>query len=327
MRAIPCEVCGSNGHRFLFEGRDRIFGLPGTFNVVRCEGCGLLFINPQPELEALKGYYPGNYYESHSSRFREYSRLKKTVMETYYGYGKGSNLSSPMKLGRKVILLPHKVWYGYSIPFGEGGRLLDIGCGNGTELYRLKAMGWEGHGVEMDPEASERARGQGLSVFTGDLLEAGYPDGFFHVVRMSYVLEHLCNPRETLREIKRILVPGGRLYISVQSARSLHYWLFGRNWFSLDVPRHLFSFDPGTLRRLLSSVGLEIRSVRCESGPRTFLGSLQYWVNERYRGGASLEESRAIFESHFLRHLFHPLCWSMDRLGLGDLIHLEAVKT
>jgi SAM-dependent methyltransferase len=231
-----------------------------------------------------------------------------------------------MRLAAKVILLPLRVWYGDAIPFNGGGRLLDIGCGNGTELYRLKAMGWEGHGVEMDPEASKRARGAGLSVFTGDLLEAAYPDSFFHVVRMSYVLEHLSNPRETLREIRRILVPGGRLYISVQSARSLHCWLFGRNWFSLDVPRHLFSFDPGTLGRLLSSMDLEIRSIRCESGPRTFLGSLQYWVNERYRKGASLQESQSIFESHFLKRLFHPFCWCLDWLGLGDLIHLEVVK-
>ena len=326
MRVIPCDVCGSDDPLFLFESRDRIFGLPGTFNVVRCRECGLLFINPQPELEELKDYYPGNYYDSHSSRFREYSGLKRTVLETYYGYGKASNASLFVRLARKVIVLPLRVWYGNAIPFRGGGRLLDIGCGNGTELYRLKTMGWETYGVEMDPEASERGRGQGLSVFTGDLLEAGYPDRFFHVVRMSYVLEHLSNPRETLREIKRILVPGGRLYISVQSVRSLHYRLFGRNWFSLDVPRHLFSFDPGTLQRPFSSMGLEIRSLRCESGTRTFLGSLQYWVNERCRGGAPLRESRSIFESHFLKHLCHPFCWCVDRLGLGDLIHLEVVK-
>jgi SAM-dependent methyltransferase len=326
MRQIPCEVCGSDDHQLLFEGRDRIFGLPGVFNVVRCRGCGLLFINPQPDAGELKAYYPGDYYESQSSRFREYSSLKRGVLETYYGYEKDGAPSFLAELARRAFFLPLRAWYGYAIPFRGGGRLLDIGCGNGTELYRLAAMGWEGYGVEMDPGASQRAREGGLSVLTGDLLDAKYGDSFFQVVRMSYVLEHLANPRETLREIRRILVPGGRLYLSVQSAKSLHYRLFGRNWFSLDVPRHLFSFDPGTLKRLLSSMDLETTSIRCESGPRTFLGSLQYWVNERYRGGASLEESRSIFESHVLKRLFHPFCWCVDRLGLGDLIHVEAVK-
>ncbi len=114
---------------------------------------------------------------------------------------------------------------------------------------------------------------------------------FFHVVRMSFVLEHLPNPKETLLEIKRILRPQGRIYISLQNAKSFHYWLFGKAWFSLDVPRHLFSFAPETIQRLLSSIDLEVKSIRFDSGTRTFLGSLQYWFNDRFQGGAALQES------------------------------------
>jgi len=274
MKTISCEVCGSKQHQFLFEGRDRVFGTPGLFRVVKCRECGTLFINPQPEKESLAAYYPKSYYETHQSRYVEYSWLRKRVLEEYFGYGDHTNLSKILRLPKKMVLFPFKFRYRFSIPFVEKGRLLDIGCGNGTELYKLKAMGWETYGVEINEEAVKGARSKGIEVFRGDLFEANYPDQFFHIVRMSFVLEHLPNPRETLQEIKRILLRGGRIYISVQNARSLNYWLFKQRWFSLDVPRHLFSFTPKTLGRLLFSEGLKIKSIHFDSGTRTFFSLL-----------------------------------------------------
>ena len=178
----------------------------------------------------------------------------------------------------------------------------------------------------MNDQASERARSKGMRVFTGDLFGAKFPDQFFHVVRMSFVLEHLPNPRETLQEIRRILVPGGRIYISIQNAGSLHYRLFGPRWFSLDVPRHLFSFTPKTIRRLLSSLGLELKADLVQSGTRSFLASFQYIINDRYQRGAGYTASQSVVRSRFLRALSYPICWVADRVGHGDLMYLEVVK-
>jgi SAM-dependent methyltransferase len=326
VKNIPCEVCGSPQHQFLFEGKDRIFGIPGRFKVVQCERCRLIFINPQPDLEKLKEYYPKDYYSCNPSHYREYSWLRRKVLETYWGYQGPSNSREAFHLFRQMILLPFRIRYRHAIPFVEGGRLLDIGCGNGTELYKLKRMGWKSYGVEIDDEASERARSKGISVFTGDLFGANYPDHFFHVVRMSFVLEHLPNPKEVLIEIKRILMPKGRIYISVQNARSLNYWLFRKWWFSLDGPRHLFSFTPKTIEKLLLPLGLRVKALWFESGERSFLRSLQYLINERYGRGAFCQGAQPIAESRFLKLFFRPLCWATDRLRFGDLMHLEVVK-
>jgi SAM-dependent methyltransferase len=295
--------------------------------MVQCQECGLIFINPQPEPEMLKAYYPKDYYTPRSSHYGEYSWIKRKTLETYWGYGADSDLKRKTRLFWKVILLPFRVKYRHSIPFVEGGRLLDIGCGNGTELYRLKQMGWEVYGVEIDAEASERARSKELSVFTGDLFGANYPDHFFHVVRMSFVLEHLPNPRKVLDEIKRILAPRGRIYISVQNAESLNYWLFSQWWFSLDVPRHLFSFSPKTLGRLLSSLGLKIKTLWFDSTERNVLASFQYWMNERYGRGAAYQAPQPIVKSRLLKLFFRPICWIIDRHGFGDLMYLEVIKT
>ncbi len=327
MTYIACEVCGSNHHYFLFEGWDRLFGIPGKFKIVQCKECGLIFINPQPGQVALKGFYPKDYYTPNSLHYREYTWLRKKVMETFWGYGHPSNSPKPVRLFKKVVLLPFRIRYRHSIPFVAGGRLLDIGCGNGTELYKLKRMGWEAYGVEMDIEASERARLNGLSVFTGNFFEANFPNNFFDVVRMSFVLEHLPNPKQTLIEVRRILRPYGRIYISVQNARSLNYWLFREKWFGLDVPRHLFSFTPKTIGMLLSTLGLEIKTIRYSSGTRTFLVSLRYWLNDRFQIEKRDRRNGAIFMKQFLKPLFRPFCWIIDRLKWGDLMHLEVIKT
>ncbi len=327
MKTIPCEVCGSNEHRFLFEGRDRVFGIRGRFNVVQCKVCDLIFINPQPDPETLEAYYPDVYYTSNPSHYREYSWLRRKVLEAYFGYKPSLRSPQGLLLCKKGFLFPFRMRYGHAIPFVDGGKILDIGCGNGTELYKLKAMGWEAHGVEIDDQASERARAKGIRVYTGDVFGAAYPEHFFHVVRMSFVLEHLPNPRETLQEMRRILLPGGRIYISIQNAGSLHYWLFGPRWFSLDVPRHLFSFTPKTIRRLLSSMDLELRSMWFDSGTRSFLASLQYIINDRYQRGAGYTASQAFVKSRFLRTFSYPICWAADRMGWGDLMHLEVVRT
>jgi len=325
MRSIACEICGSHQHRFLFEGWDRIFGLPGIFTIVKCEECGLLFMNPQPEKKMLKEYYPEAYHATRPSRYHEYSWLRKLVLKTYFGYNQGSDSSKAWRFLKKIILAPFRVRYRRSIPFVEKGRLLDVGCGNGTELYKLKSMGWETYGVEVDEEAAIRARSKGLNVFIGDLFERNFPNQFFHVVRMSFVLEHLPNPRETLQEIKRILRSQGRIYVSIQNARSLHYWLFAKRWFSLDVPRHLFTFTPKTMQRLLSSLDLKIETIHFDSGTRSFLVSLQYWVNDLMQRGAFVQARQPIAESHLLKYLFRLPCWLVDRIRLGDLIHLEVV--
>lgn len=327
MKIIPCEVCGSQHHEFLFEGRDRIFGIPGIFKIVKCPECGLLFINPQPEPEELEKYYPKDYHESQSVHFREYSWLRRKVLEAYWGYPHGLNSSKGQKLFQQWFFLPFRWRYCNSIHFIEKGRLLDIGCGNGTELYKLKKMGWETYGVEVNKAASERARSEGLSVFTGDLFEANFPDHYFDVVRISFVLEHLTNPRQTLAEIKRILRLQGRIYISIHHTRSLNYWLFGDKWFSLDIPRHLFSFSIVTIKRLTSSLGLKVKAIRFDSGTRTFLASLQYWINDRHVGKTLIQGKKSIYGSRLLRYFFRPFCWFVDRIRLGDLIHLEIIKT
>ena len=139
---------------------------------------------------------------------------------------------------------------------GKGARLLDVGCGNGRLMLQLQAVGWQVCGVEPDPRSSAQARAAGLDV-RDSIEEDAWPESYFDAIVMNHVIEHLQVPLETLSKCRRTLKPGGQISVATPNFASLGHQIFGRHWVSLDAPRHLILFTPGSLRRLLESAGFE----------------------------------------------------------------------
>ena len=103
----------------------------------------------------------------------------------------------------------------------RGGRLLDVGCGDGALSGVLNsALGMQVTGVDTSEKGLALAREmfarRGLAgefkLVNG--YETGFKDGSFDVVVCSDVVEHVDDPGAMLREIHRVLVPGGRLVIT-----------------------------------------------------------------------------------------------------------------
>lgn len=118
------------------------------------------------------------------------------------------------------------------------GRILDIGCGFGNFLSLAKQIGWECHGVEVSQKLAERGRKlYGIAIENKPFEQTNYPDNFFDAVTLWAVFEEIDGPIALLQEVRRILRPGGVLYI--RTANSVfHFYIY-------------------KLRRLLSMVGLE----------------------------------------------------------------------
>ncbi len=124
-------------------------------------------------------------------------------------------------------LLPH---------LRTGQRVLDVGCGPGTitlDLARLVTPG-EVVGIDSAAEiitAAEHARAEGgvdnASYAAGDVYRLEFDDGTFDVVHAHQVLQHLTDPVAALREMRRVLRPGGLLAV-----RDSDYGAF--TWFPLD---------------------------------------------------------------------------------------------
>ena len=234
-----------------FSTRDYITG--ESFVIGFCQVCRLHITHPAPAEEELSRYYPSSYYGSG----RRFNRIVEWLLNNLYSYR-----------ARHIE--------GKHAP----GKVLDIGCGRGLLLHKLRLRGWEPHGTELSEEAAAYARHRlGLPVTTKELQECHFPDEEFDLVILWHVLEHVHNPRAMLQEVSRILKPGGVLLVAVPNFGSWESKMTGPGWFHLDVPRHLTHFTPRTLRDALAGAGLALLSTNFFSTEYDFYSFVQSMQN------------------------------------------------
>lgn len=90
------------------------------------------------------------------------------------------------------------------------GRMLDLGCGDGTLLWLAREDGWQVQGVELFPEQTRLVRETlGIDVATSDITAYEGVGEAWDCVVLTHVLEHLPDPLGALRKIHRLLKPGG----------------------------------------------------------------------------------------------------------------------
>lgn len=101
-------------------------------------------------------------------------------------------------------------------PHLEGsGKVLDIGCNDGSFLALLQKHGWSGIGVEANKSMVEFAISKGLNVINKPLGEALLTESSFNLIAASHVLEHIPDLGQTLKCVMKLLRPGGYLFVIV----------------------------------------------------------------------------------------------------------------
>jgi SAM-dependent methyltransferase len=258
---------------------DRLFGVPGVSNFRQCDNpdCRLLWLDPRTIDEDLPELYRN--YQTHRpvepppprrfARLREF--LKRSLLAEGFGYHDlkpvGPFAGIAHILARSRLLRSR---LGRSIMWLNGewrGRLLDVGCGNGAFLLRMQTLGWRGVGVDFDAAAIRVARdAHRLEAYCGRLDDVPLRDGSFDVITMAHVIEHVPDPKRTFEQCARLLKPGGRLVVVTPNGIGLGHSRFGRHWFALDPPRHLFIFTPRSLAECATAAGLDVVDCWTEAG-------------------------------------------------------------
>jgi SAM-dependent methyltransferase len=166
------------------------------------------------------------------------------------------------------------------------GCLLDVGCASGEVASLLRESGWQVHGVERDPVLLERARCRGIPVRVTDIGAEPLPWGAaaFDAVVAGEVIEHVVDTDHLLREIARVLRPGGVLVITTPNLASLENrirLLLGRYpmWMDYRVEGigHLRYYTPRLLRAHLAQHGFSVE--RHVGNWVPFLP--QHWMDDR----------------------------------------------
>ena len=257
---MDCIVCGTRPQIVYENLSDRLHPqIPGRYNLFACPQCGLMFISPQPTDAILKTHYPETYHvyqrDIEPIPARKLFFIKRVAKE-YFGYGRPGGILSKIALLPFYFKLPQLPFY------RSDGRLLDIGCGVGDRMQVFEALGWKVEGLEMDANAAKVAKKHGYKVWNTSLTEAKLPLDFYDTVHLNNVFEHLKDPHLALEKIRSILKDRGELIMVVPNAGSLAHRIFGKDWFALEVPRHLFTYNAENLSRLLQQHGFfEVKTV------------------------------------------------------------------
>ncbi len=258
-----CPVCHAERHAIIHARMEetgkvqRVY--PGVaFAVMRCSSCGTVFTDPQLAYGALSSFFDESYGPFRVAGARNagvvariLALLKRRTLGQYFGYGE--------KRWWQFSLFPFRLAFAHYPRFVKGGRLLDLGCGAGNFLADLKGLGWETFGVDPSPIAVASAVSQGLkniSVGSVDTLE--FSDGFFDAVHLLHVFEHFPDPAAALRELNRVLKPGGVLVIGVPQYGGISSIMCGKWWDGFVIPLHYVHYRKATFQRLFKEAGFSL---------------------------------------------------------------------
>ena len=161
--------------------------------------------------------------------------------------------------------------------------VLDIGCGKGELPLLLAAHGYRAAGLEMKQHYVEylcdRHPGpRWLSCELAQLAEAG---GLFDVISLYHVVEHVAQPLEFLRQVRRLCAPGALIVIEVPNAGGLEARLRGRRWHYYKVD-HVSYFTKRDLLTMAERVGWQVLEVK---GYQHFSHPQGVWWKDAVKSG------------------------------------------
>jgi SAM-dependent methyltransferase len=222
-----CPVC-AGGARPAFRAAD--------YRMYRCVRCRLAFVFPQPSAEELSRFY---------SRFHEDARQGGYYDARVEGRAR-ADFAAKSALVRGHLRRPK-------------ARLLDIGCGKGYFVKVCRDQGIEAEGIDVSASAVRFASEVlGVPVTCGRLEERTETLGRFDAATLWATIEHLPDPIATLDAVRRVLVPGGYLFLDTGVGDDwLDRLLPGvAQWY--DPPQHLFVFSIAGMRNCLEAAGFEV---------------------------------------------------------------------
>lgn len=255
---------------------------------LRCRQCGLVAKASIPSDEELARWYREEYW----SRYRD--EQVGSVRENVYAHA----------------------WFWVEWFSPGPGVLVDVGCGGGALLALARTRGWQGIGLDPSLQAVACARTRGLDAYLEAFPPCSLQSETVDVVTFINVLDHLTNPFAALVEARRILRPGGLLYVRLPNG-PLHVRL-KRTLTPVGLGAlavvHLYGFGVAALRFHLLRLGFEVVTVRTAAPSR----------GDAYSGSRSLGFGLRLLFKQADRGLYQLLtALGLDRRGWG--LSLEAV--
>lgn len=210
---------------------------------------------------------------------------------------------------RRAIVLD---WIKQRYPGRHDLTILDAGCGTGLLMQQLQPLG-EVDGVDISEEALEFCRKRGLgNVKRADVLQLPFEAESFDLITALDVLEHLDDDVASLREFRRVLRPGGRVFVFVPA----HKWLWS---LQDEVSHHRRRYTARTLRETVEMSGLEIERQSYVSTlllPVIFVGRQWLKIVLRFREVNTENDLHPAWSNGVLKRVFQSEIPMLRRMNM-----------
>jgi len=273
MPNIPCIVC-SHKHPIPYlnlrsSGQKIIY--------FRCPECSLVFQDPGTPF------------------------IESEIYNADYILKKGQDTKNPRITRPREKTAEH--YYRWVEKHSTKGNLLEIGCATGLALRVAQAQGWNVFGVEVNKQAALIAN----EVLKADVVQVGhlndemFPDGFFSLITLFDVIEHIPCPVEFLSILHKKLAPGGKILFVTPNVDTLSFKILKDKWPHF-VQEHLVLFSPKSIKRLLKETG--------------FMPQAHGWATKFM----SIEMLKTHAENHPDAFLYKPISWILGKTpGLNEV--------
>ncbi len=302
---VQCCVCESDDATEIGTGEDFEYHTsPDKFSALQCNSCGLVYLNPRPEISEFERIYPANY---HAFDFSE--------EDFGFVYKVRSRLEAKRVLS-------------WCKDLNDDARIIDTGCGDGFHLSLLEKYGsknWTLEGIDIDKRAAKMAMDKGLKVHVGSIDEIDLPKNAYDLAIMVQTIEHVAEPAETLRAVHRILKPGGKVVVVTDNTDSFDFKLFKKShWGGYHFPRHWNLFNKTSLTKLAEKTGFEVAKLTTQVSPVNWVYSLHNRFVDEQKPKWLINQFT--LKSTISLSVFTMLDIVLQKFGRGGLLNATLVK-
>lgn len=290
-----CPSCGDENIFHVLSAKDHTVS-GEEFEIWECKNCSLRFTQNIPEQENIGRYYQSENYISHSD-------TKKGFVNNLY------HIIRKRTLHQKKNLIETNTGK-------SSGTILDLGAGTGAFLNTMKTSGWACTGIEPDKTARDKA----VELYGIHLKESwaffSLPAESFDAITLWHVLEHVHQLHEYMEQFRKLLKPGGKLFIAVPNYTSKDAEIYGSDWAAYDVPRHLYHFSPKSMEIVLNAHGLKLDKIK----PMWYDSVYVSLLSEKYKTG------KANAVTAFLNGMSSNFNALFDKKKCSSLIYIISAK-
>lgn len=275
MESAACNLCTCDDKRLRYQVAVddtslRFFrfarhapSFAGTYHIVECLRCGLMYVDPRLDDEQLAQVYADNAILGGKWRgFWQYL-FRANQPDDLQDLAASGNAPANGQVSSSVQwrfdrLRQHGV--------GPAASILDVGCGRGEFLHAAVERGHDAVGVDASADRVRYARetlqlGDRVVHGTAADVVAHAKGRKFDAITLWDLIEHVPDPVGVLQSLRPLCHENTRIFVQTMSTDSWTYKLFGKRWYYINPPIHLFYFSNTTMMKALEVAGFGLLDI------------------------------------------------------------------